>query len=297
MTIKKFLIEYDSINSWNTFTNGDVINGRIIVDASKEAKIQSLVFIATGAAQVVLTEYYGDNQRRVYVANEYYYEFKHHILGGERQAGTEIIGKGANVFPFTFRIPDGRIPSTFETPPGKIVHKLKAELHQSWNKTKTAKVHFHFVSKADMSIPNLLVPHSGCNSKNVRVFGSGTVSLDVRIDKMGYRQGEILQVTIEIRNTTSRSVKPKFVLYEKRSYFAQGHKMFPTREILKEKAEAVKASSGSKTVTKTITIPRELPTTILNCSIIKREYSLKVFLKIKRASNPEVTLPIVILPF
>lgn len=70
-------------------------------------------------------------------------------------------------------------------------------------------------------------------------------------------------------------MKPKFVLYEKQSFYAMGHRRISTNEILKEKMESI-ASSGKETVTKVITIPWELPPSILNCSIIKLEYKLKV---------------------
>lgn len=70
-------------------------------------------------------------------------------------------------------------------------------------------------------------------------------------------------------------MKPKFVLYEKKSFFAQGHRRVCTNKILKEKTEPV-LSSCKETVTKVITIHRELPPSILNCAIIKLEYRLKV---------------------
>ena len=87
--------------------------------------------------------------------------------------------------------------------------------------------------------------------------------------------GEALQVTAELKNQSSRSVKPRFILYEKKSFFAQGRRKVQTHQILKVKIEAL-ASGGNETVTKVITIPRELPPSILNCSIIKLEYRLKV---------------------
>ncbi len=70
-------------------------------------------------------------------------------------------------------------------------------------------------------------------------------------------------------------MKPKFILYEKKSFFAQGRRRVCTAEILKGKVEAIEPSR-KETVTKEITIPRELPPSILNCSIIKVEYRLKV---------------------
>ncbi|XP_031705507.1 arrestin domain-containing protein 3-like [Anarrhichthys ocellatus] len=295
MTIKNFAIEYDAINSNNTFTNGDTVNGRIIIEASKETRIQSLVFTAKGEARVRWSEYYGQYQHHVYWANEKYYDVKHHILREAREDGTEVIGKGRHVFPFSFKIPDRNIPSSLKTCIGKIVHQVKAELKQSMKLTKEAKTYFTFVSKADMDIPGLMDPQFGCKDKSVKGFGSGNISMDVHTQRMGYKQGEVLQVKVEINNKSTRSVKPKFILYEKKSFFAQGRRRVSTNEILKEKIESI-ASSGKQTVTKVITIPRELPPSILNCSIIKQEYRLKIHLNIKYAPDPEIKLPIVILP-
>lgn len=87
--------------------------------------------------------------------------------------------------------------------------------------------------------------------------------------------GEDIRVNVEISNRTSRSVKPKFILYEKKSFFAQGRRRVSTNDIIKEKMKAIEPSSR-EAATKVITIPRELPSSILNCSIIKLEYRLKV---------------------
>ncbi|KAI9521590.1 hypothetical protein NQZ68_003744 [Dissostichus eleginoides] len=295
MTINNFAIEYDAINSRNTFTNGDSINGRIIVEVSKETTIQSLIFIAKGKARVCWSEHYGQHQHHMYWADEKYYDIKHHILRESRQDGTEVMGKGRHVFPFSFKIPDSKIPSSFKSGIGNIHHKLKAELKQSMKLTKKAKTHFTFVSKADMDIPGLLEPQYGSKDKSVKVFGSGVISMDVQTKRMGYKQGRDLKVSVEIVNNSSRSVKAKVILYEKKSFFAQGRRRVCTKEILKEKMEAV-ASSNKETVVKVMNIPRELPSSILNCSIIKLEYRLKVHLDVKYASDPEITLPIVILP-
>lgn len=90
MTINTFSIEYDAINSKNTFTNGDTVNGRIIVAVSKETKIHSLVFIAKGKARVCWTERYSQYYTHVYWADEKYYDVKHHILREARQDGNVL---------------------------------------------------------------------------------------------------------------------------------------------------------------------------------------------------------------
>lgn len=93
MTINNFKIEYDAINSRNIFTNGDTINGRIILEASKETRIQSLVFIAKGKARVHFTEHYGllgkSNPEidENYWHKQKYYRIKQYILRETRQNG------------------------------------------------------------------------------------------------------------------------------------------------------------------------------------------------------------------
>lgn len=91
MTVTHFTIEYDSINSKNTFTNGDTITGKVIVDVSKETTITSLVFIGKGEARVRWSEHYGQYQHHVYWQNEKYYEVKHYLLRASRQDGKTYI--------------------------------------------------------------------------------------------------------------------------------------------------------------------------------------------------------------
>lgn len=91
MTIKHFSIEYDAINSKNTFTNGDTINGRIVLEVSKTTTVQSLIFIAQGKARVCWHEHYGQDHHRVYWADEKYYDVKQHILGESSQDGNVFI--------------------------------------------------------------------------------------------------------------------------------------------------------------------------------------------------------------
>lgn len=219
MTVTHFTIEYDSINSKNTFTNGDTITGRVILEVSKETTISSLVFIGKGEARVRWSEQYGQYQHHVYWQNEKYYEVKHYLVRASRQDGKVYIffqsvriilgchsGSTDNclfpqalkslrkdgmcsLFPFRFLtgahflssvcfhihalgvffnsfaavVLDRKLPSTFTSCIGKIIHKLKAELKQSMKLSKKAKVHFTFVSKPDMDIPGLMVKKNKIN--------------------------------------------------------------------------------------------------------------------------------------
>ncbi|XP_023200097.1 arrestin domain-containing protein 3-like [Xiphophorus maculatus] len=301
MTIKHFQIEYDAINRRNIFTNRDTINGRIILEAMKKTRIQSLVFKATGKASLRLVNYYGNIIDREDERDDHnhldkikYYRIKQDILKEGEQDDWNVIEKGRHVFPFSFKVPNSRrIPSSFCSVFGQIVHTLKAELKQPMKLTKKAETHFTFVCKASES--GLMARQHGSMNKNI-ALGSGKVSMTVHTRQRGYKQGEALRVRLEIENLSSRSVKPKFVLDEKKSYFSINRSKIQKHEILKEKADAVESFSGKKTVIKEITIPRELSPSILNCSIIKLEYRLKVYLEITCEADLVVKLPIVIIP-
>lgn len=94
MTIKHFQIEYDAINRRNIFTNGDTINGRIILEAVKKTRIQSLVFKATGKASLRLVNYYGniidredERDDHTHLEKIKYYRIKQDILKEGEQDG------------------------------------------------------------------------------------------------------------------------------------------------------------------------------------------------------------------
>ncbi|MEQ2229776.1 hypothetical protein ILYODFUR_022345 [Ilyodon furcidens] len=301
MTIKNFQIDYDPINRRNIFTNGDTINGRIILEASKETKIRSLVFIAKGEARVNFSEHYGllgkinPEETEDYSHKQKYYQIQQYILKETRQNEREIIGKGRHVFPFSFRIPDRELPSSFSSMFGQIIHTLKAKLKHSMIPARKAKTHFTFVSKAEMNIPGIMVSQHRSKQKSI-ALNSGIVLLDIYTRRMGYKPGEELHVTAKITNLSNRVVKPKFVLDEKKTYNGGEYIKVDNHDILQEKADAIKSRGGTTAVTKVLTIPRQLSPSILICPIIKLEYRLKVYLDITCAPSIVLKLPIVILP-
>ncbi|KAM4616813.1 arrestin domain-containing protein 3-like [Polymixia lowei] len=207
-----------------------------------------------------------------------------------------IVSQGCQVYPFTFQIPARDLPSSFNGNHGKILYTLEANLSRPMRLDSKAKAQFNFVSKANLNIwPGLMTPQHGMKDKKMNIFGSGTVTMDVSIDKMGFYQGEEIKVVAYVQNRSSQEIKPKYCVYRKHSFFAEGKRKVSTKHILKEVGEAI-PPSASQNVTKIITIPPTTDTSVLNCNVIKAEYRLKVYLDVKYASDPEIKFPIVILP-
>nr|XP_023856958.1 arrestin domain-containing protein 3 [Salvelinus alpinus] len=138
-------------------------------------------------------------------------------------------------------------------------------------------------------------PQHGTKDKDIVFFASGNISMSIHTEKMGYQQGETLEVTAHITNSSTRTIKPIFYFYEKKSFFARGERRVDTQNLVKEKGESI-ASSSRQIVTKLFTISAELTPTILNCHILKLEYRLKVALDVALTKNPEIKLPIIVLP-
>ncbi|XP_076585959.1 arrestin domain-containing protein 3-like [Chaetodon auriga] len=158
-----------------------------------------------------------------------------------------------------------------------------------------AKAHFTLVHNGTIDSDLMLkAPQYGNTEKKMKLFSSGAVAMDVNIERTGYHQGEGIKVVANIQNSSSRDIKPKYHLYEKRSYLAKGKRKVRTTDILKEVGDAV-PPSGGQAVTRIINIPSATLPSILNCKVLKREYRLRVSLDIKYASDPEIKLPIVIL--
>ncbi|KAJ8262988.1 hypothetical protein COCON_G00154450 [Conger conger] len=309
-SIKNISIIYDAVNKENTFTAGDFISGRLILEVGKETKIDYLLIKAKGKAWALWTEHYGQVTVTHY-DKEKFFTLENYVIQEQKGEGQEyqtlltgsgetcscVVVPGIHEYPFTFQIPQKNMPSSFKGSSGKIVYTLEAKLSRSMRAPSKAKAKFTFLSLAGPvhpNIPQLMEPQIGKKKEKMKVFTSGNVTMNIRTERMGYLQGEGLKVIAEIENNSSRSIVPKFCLYQKQSFFAQGRRVH-THNILKEAGEPVSVSTR-QTVTKVLTIPHDVSPTILNCKVVHVEYRLKVYLNIPLSKDPEIKLPVVILP-
>ncbi|XP_031672083.1 arrestin domain-containing protein 3-like [Oncorhynchus kisutch] len=190
-----------------------------------------------------------------------------------------------------FTFPLREMPSSYMGKWGKITYYLKAKLIRTLWLIDRAKTEFTYLSKTNMIIPGLREPQHG---SKILYFASGDISLDIHIETMGYLSGEAIKILVEIHNNSTCTVTPNFYLYEEQSFFAKHKRNIYTNDIIKERGDPVTASTR-QTVTKVLTIPPQLPVSLLDCSILKLEYRLKVTLDVPTAKDPEVKLPLVIL--
>ncbi|XP_068995207.1 arrestin domain-containing protein 3-like [Embiotoca jacksoni] len=310
-TVKRLEVTYNPINESNTFTSGDFVSGRVTLEVVKDCQINSFFIKFKGKAEVLWTERYGQTTV-VYHSKDKYFSTKHYFIRDQKnlkgddaetlladqssETYSSVVAPGCHVYPFTFQILNQDMPSSFKGAVGKIVYLLEATLSRSMRIDKKHSTEINFLSKAELStIPGLMTPQHESKDKKMKVFTSGTLVMDVNIEKTGFVQGEGLKVLACIQNNSSRKIKPKYCVYRKHSFFANGKRQVHTKDLFKEVGEPI-PSSTEKKVTRVITIPHDVEPSIFNCKIIQAEYRLRVYLDVKFASDPEIKFPIVILP-
>ncbi|KAM7018092.1 uncharacterized protein LKV04_001850 [Tautogolabrus adspersus] len=309
-TVKSLKVSYNSINEKNTFTSGDMVSGQVTLEVAKDCQIESLMVQFKGKSEVLWTERHGQ-VTVVYHSKDKYFSIKHYFIRDENAKGEDnetllthhngdtysnVVAPGCHVYPFTFHVPFQNMPSSFKGSVGKITYTLKAVLSRSMRVNQKDKTNINYVSNVDISSdPVLMTPQHEAKDKKMKFFTSGSVAMDVNLEKTGFFQGEGIQVMACIENNSSREIKPKYCLYRKHSFFANGQRRVSTKDLLKEVGEPIPASTNVK-VSKVIAIPHDAEPSILHCSNITAEYRLRVYLDVKYASDPEIKFPIVILP-
>ncbi|XP_010742039.3 arrestin domain-containing protein 3 [Larimichthys crocea] len=308
-TIKSVKVTYKPINEEDTFTSGDCVSGEVRVEVTKECQLTFLRVQFKGKSEVLWTERHG-NTTVTYHSKDKYFSIKHYFIRGEDHKGEEgailltgknaepfsnVLAPGWHVYPFSFQIPFQDMPSSFTGSYGKTVYSLKARLGRSMRIDKKDSININFVTKDMCSDPELKEPQHESKDKKMKFFNSGTVAMDVDIEKTGFFQGEGMKVVACIENNSTRDIKPKYCVYRKHSFFANGKRRLSTKDLIKEVGEPIPPSASEK-VTRVITIPHDMEPSITNCSNMKVEYRLRVYLDVKYASDPEIKFPITILP-
>ncbi|XP_074526188.1 arrestin domain-containing protein 3-like [Halichoeres trimaculatus] len=309
-TVKSIKITYNPINEKNTFTGGDLVTGQVTLEVVKDCHIDSLLVQFKGKAEVSWSERHGQTTV-TYHSKDKYFSIKHYFVRDKDTKDDEnesfltnqngetysnVVAPGCHVYPFSFQVPSQHMPSSFTGSVGKIDYTLRTKLSRSMRFPQKDKVRINYVTnEPPSSEPGIMTPQHESKDKKMKFFTSGSVAMDVRLEKTGYCQGEGLKVIACIENNSSREIKPKYCVYRKHSFFAEGKRKLSTKDLLKEVGQPILPSSNVN-VTHVITIPHDAEPSILNCSNIKVEHRLRVYLDVKYATDPEIKFPIVILP-
>uniref|UniRef100_A0A3P9JTN8 Arrestin domain-containing protein 3 n=1 Tax=Oryzias latipes TaxID=8090 RepID=A0A3P9JTN8_ORYLA len=304
--VKSFTISYDCLNDSNVpvFSSGDCVSGRVIIEVTGEIRVKSLKIHAKGFAKVRWTESRNAGSNTAYTQNYTeeleYLNHKEILIGHERdddnsEEGLTTIHSGRHEFAFSFELPQTPLATSFEGKHGSVRYWVKAELHRPWLLPMKTKKEFTVFEHIDINTPVLLSPQAGTKDKTLCCWfcTSGPISLSAKIERKGYTPGESIQIFAEIENCSSRMVVPKAAIYQTQTFYAKG-KMKEVKQLVANlRGESLSSGKTETWSGKMLKIPPVSPS-ILDCSIIRVEYSLMVYVDIPGAINLSLNLPLVI---
>ncbi|RVE68388.1 hypothetical protein OJAV_G00090940 [Oryzias javanicus] len=307
--VKSFTISYDCLNDSNVpvFSSGDCVSGRVIIEVTGEIRVKSLKIHAKGFAKVRWTESRNAGSNTAYTQNYTeeleYLNHKEILIGHERDAyvqhfiqeGLTTIHSGRHEFAFSLELPQTPLATSFEGKHGSVRYWVKAELHRPWLLPMKTKKEFTVFEHIDINTPILLSPQAGTKDKTLCCWfcTSGPISLSAKIERKGYTPGESIQIFAEIENCSSRMVVPKAAIYQTQTFYAKG-KMKEVKQLVANlRGESLSSGKTETWSGKMLKIPPVSPS-ILDCSIIRVEYSLMVYVDIPGAINLSLNLPLVI---
>ncbi|KAM3610563.1 uncharacterized protein V6R79_005820 [Siganus canaliculatus] len=291
--IKELKLKYEAVNEQNSFSQGDAIRGRVTFTLTEETKVKSIHVKVSGKAHVRWSQGSGE-RRRTFHAHRKYLKVKEYLVP-EHGEDTKLAA-GNHCFDFSLNIPQTDMPSSFHGIFGGIHCVLEAKVCRSWNLSSRKQKELNFASKSFSYPDQVQCPVSGSVDKELGVFSKGQVQMSATVNRKVCSPGDTLSIVTKISNSSSKHMTTKFSLQQRVRYHAHGRTKTTDQSLCKVVGDPVKSNSA-ETVIGQLKIPPDISTTINNCDIISVEYYLKVYLDISFAIDPEVTLPLVIVPY
>lgn len=124
-------------------------------------------------------------------------------------------------------------------------------------------------------------PAGGMKEKKVTCMfiPDGQVSLNAKIDRQGFCEGEEIFIDAKFENTCSRIVVPKAAIVAKQTYQANGQTKVFRQKLSSVRGNHIISGMCDAWLGKTIRVPKIKPS-ILGCGIIRVEYALMVSVSI-----------------
>ncbi|XP_037365947.1 arrestin domain-containing protein 4 isoform X3 [Talpa occidentalis] len=210
-------------------------------------------------------------------------------------AGTLLLQPGRHEFPFSFQLPSEPLVTSFTGKYGSIQYCVRAVLERPKAPDQSVRRELQVISHIDVNTPALLTPVLKTQEKMVGCwcFTSGPVSLSAKIERKGYCNGEAIPIYAEIENCSSRLIVPKAAIFQTQTYLASGRTKTVRHMVANVRGSHIASGSTDTWNGKTLKIPPVTPS-ILDCCIIRVDYSLAVYIHIPGAKKLMLELPLVI---
>ncbi|XP_054417879.1 arrestin domain-containing protein 4 [Pteronotus mesoamericanus] len=276
------------------YSSGETVAGHVLLEAAEPLALRAVLLEAHGRA----TASWGPGAGSAAPASASEVEYLNVRLNlREAPAGEGVLSlpPGKHEFPFSFRLPSDPLATSFAGKHGSIRYCVRAVVERPGRPEQSVQRELQVVSHIDVNTPALLTPVLKTHEKMVGCwfFTSGPVSLSAKIERKGYCNGEAIPIYAEIENCSSRLVVPKAAIFQTQTYLASGKTKTVRHVVANVRGNHIASGSTDTWNGKMLKIP-PVPPSILDCCIIRVDYSLAVYIHIPGAKKLMLELPLVI---
>ncbi|XP_066541864.1 arrestin domain-containing protein 4-like isoform X2 [Hoplias malabaricus] len=302
--VKMLGVVFDN-DSGSGYSSGEVVSGHVLMELSAPTRIKALKLYATGFGRVCWMDGSGSQSsgalsifqlRNLSQCSEEreYLRLSETLLEATGDDGL-ILEAGRHEIPFELELPQRPLVSSFSGKHGSVHYSVKAVLQRPQYHDLHVCRELLIISHVDVNSPELVCPVSESNEKMVGcwIFASGPVSLNVKIERMGYSKGEAIPIYAEVENCSSRLAMPKAEIYQIQTYKTRGKTVTHKQVVASVRGSHVPSGCSVTWNGKTLKIPPVSPS-VLNSDILKVEYCLAVIVQVPGARKLKVELPVVI---
>ncbi|XP_006641874.2 thioredoxin interacting protein b [Lepisosteus oculatus] len=281
--------------SKTAYSSGDKVAGRVALEVSEVTRVSALRVLGVGCAKV---EYAKGKQRCREEMDYLKYEDTLHLDDQPTDKDGSVTLRPGNKYEymFGFELPQqGQLVSSYKGKFGSVQYYVKALLERPSHPTLETTKNFDVVEPLDVNTPDLDSPAAGAKEKKVTCMfiPDGQVSLNARIDRRGFCEGEDICISAKFENTCSRIVVPKAAIIAKHTYQANGRTKVFRQKLSSVRGNHIISGMCDAWQGKTIRVPKIKPS-ILGCNIIRVEYALMIYVHIPGSDKLMLELPLVI---
>ncbi|TDG47977.1 hypothetical protein AWZ03_005595 [Drosophila navojoa] len=289
-------------NPFGIYYAGQVISGRVSLNADKEKLVKSIILKIKGFAMTYWTEDETDVENKSteesYSGHEDYIHSKVDLLVAE---GADVALKpGTHVYNFVCQIP-AVCPSSFEGTHGRVRYTVTVKVIRPWKFDLTYSRPFTVLKIMDLNREGLFL-NTPAQSEDQRTYNcwpcrSEPLRLHLSLPQRGFVPGQTIPVAVLITNDSHIGVEQiEASLVMMVLYYSQ-HSVDTITErfvVSKKQGEGVTRNSKKQYIFE-LPVPATPPTCFDLCRIIQIAYQVVVETKVKGWHiNERVHLPVTI---
>lgn len=275
---------------------GEPVTGYVLLEVLREIRVLSLLLRVCGGAMTCKQGKQLEDAWEAFPQATHYLNEEYSLLT-EPAGDCEILlfPAGNHKIPFRFQLPESPLVTSFSGKYGKVYYQTTVVLKRPSVPPHTTHRELRVLSPINVNSPSLYTPVE--RSKEVMVgcwfFMSGPISVNAKIGRKGYCNGEAIHIYADIENGSSRLIVPKAAIYQTQSFLLDGKTRTVRQMLASVRGNHIASGSADSWNGKALKIPPVTPS-ILECNIIRVEYSLAVSINIPGAKKLKVELPLVI---